>query len=288
MTERNANLIGDLTTIALATDGSSCSDGAVKEAIFFSRSCGARLIVLNILGVDSESESGISSHATYTSQRREAKEYIDNIAEQAAENGIPCEVVVEKSFQPDKTIVELADKYQADLIVMGCHGKKGLLKLKLMGGNLTSKVIGHRFPQVLVVPQDCPINMEKILLATDGSWFGQMALEEVLNLSSHEAALKEVLVLSVAGKEADLDKAKALVETVCQKASEKTDQVIFTPLALVGRTSDVIVNTAKEHNAGMIIIGGHGKGLSKLLTGHVTERVMDKAHCAVLVIEKEQ
>jgi nucleotide-binding universal stress UspA family protein len=38
----------------------------------------------------------------------------------------------------------------------------------------------------------------------------------------------------------------------------------------------------------MIIIGGHGKGLSKLLMGHVTERVIDKAHCAILVIEKEQ
>jgi nucleotide-binding universal stress UspA family protein len=38
----------------------------------------------------------------------------------------------------------------------------------------------------------------------------------------------------------------------------------------------------------MIIIGGHGKGLSKLLMGHVTERVIDMAHCAILVIEKEQ
>ena len=33
--------------------------------------------------------------------------------------------------------------------------------LKLIGGNLTSKVIGHRFPQVLVVPWDYSIKMEK-------------------------------------------------------------------------------------------------------------------------------
>lgn len=288
MIERHANLIGELTTIALATDGTSCSDGAVKEALFFSRSCGARLVVLNIIGIDSDSESGVSSHAIYSFQHREAKEYLENIEKQAAENGIPCEIVIEKSYQPDKTIVELADKYQADLIIMGCHGKKGLLKLKLMGGNLTSKVIGHRFPQVLVVPQDCSINMEKILLATDGSLSSQMALEEALNMSSHESTLKEVLVLSVTRKEPDLEKARELVETVCRKAREKTDQVTFTPLAMVGRTSDVIVETAKEHDADMIIIGGHGKGLSKLLMGHVTERVIDKAQCAILVIEKEQ
>ncbi len=288
MTERHANLMGELTTIALATDGSSCSDGAVKEAIFFSRSCGARLIVLNIIGIDSGSESGVSSHSIYSSQRREAKEYIENIKKQASESAIPCEIVIETSYQPDKTIVELADKYQADLIIMGRHGKKGLLKLKPMGGNLTSKVIGHRFPQVLVVPRECAINMEKILLATDGSWFGQMALEEVLNMGSHETTLKEALVLSVAQKEDDLEKARELAETVCSKAREKTDQVAFTSLALVGRTSAVIVETAKEHGAGMIIIGGHGKGLGKLLMGHVTERVINKAQSPILVIEKEQ
>lgn len=288
MVERHANLMGELTTIALATDGSSCSDGAVKEAIFFSRSCGARLIILNIIEIDTGSESGVASHAIYSSQRQKAKKYIENIEKQATENGIPCEVVIEKCFQPDKTIVELADKYQADLIIMGRHGNKGLLKLKLIGGNLTSKVIGHRFPQVLVVPRDYSIKMEKILLATDGSWFGQKALEEALNISSHETTLKEVFVLSAANKESDLEKARELAETVCRNAREKTDHAVFTPLALVGRTSDVIVETAKEHDAGMIIIGGHGKGLGKLLMGHVTERVIDKAHCAILVIEKEQ
>ncbi len=124
MEERHANLMGELSTIALATDGSSCSDGAVKEAMFFCRSCGARLIVLNIIEIDSGSESGVSSHSIHSSQRREAKEYIENIEKQAAKNGIPCEVVIETSYQPDKTIVELADKYQADLIIMGRHGKK--------------------------------------------------------------------------------------------------------------------------------------------------------------------
>lgn len=288
MTERHVNLMGELTTIALATDGSDYSKGAVDEAIFLSRACGARLIVLNIIGIEAGSESGISSHATYSSQRREAKENVDNIKTKAVENGIPCEIVIEVSFQPDKTIVELADKYQADLIIMGRHGKKGLLKLKLMGGNLTSKVIGHRFPQVLVVPQDCSINMERILLATDGSWFGQMALKEAINMSYHEAAIKEVLVLSVCKNESDLEKAKELAETVCSNAKQKTEQVSFTPLAQVGRTSDVIVETAKEHAVSMIIIGGHGKGFSKLLMGHVTERVIDKAPCPILVVEKEQ
>jgi nucleotide-binding universal stress UspA family protein len=35
----------------------------------------------------------------------------------------------------------------------------------------------------------------------------------------------------------------------------------------------------------VILVSGHGKGLSKLLMGHVTEKVIGKAHCAVLVLE---
>ena len=38
----------------------------------------------------------------------------------------------------------------------------------------------------------------------------------------------------------------------------------------------------------MILIGGHGKGLTKLLMGHVTKKVIGRGHCAVLAIEKKE
>ena len=49
--------------------------------------------------------------------------------------------------------------------------------------------------------------------------------------------------------------------------------------------AELIVATAKEKNVDMILLGGYGKGLSKLLMGHVTEKVISKAHCAVLVLD---
>ncbi|MCI5131137.1 MAG: universal stress protein, partial [Candidatus Electrothrix sp. EH2] len=52
--------------------------------------------------------------------------------------------------------------------------------------------------------------------------------------------------------------------------------------------SDVITQTAKDKEVDIILMGGHGKGLSKLLMGHVTEKVIGKAHCAVLVVEKKK
>jgi nucleotide-binding universal stress UspA family protein len=51
---------------------------------------------------------------------------------------------------------------------------------------------------------------------------------------------------------------------------------------------EVIAAAAQERNVDMILIGGHGKGLSKLLMGHVTEKVIGKTQCAVLVVEKKK
>ncbi|HID69843.1 MAG TPA: universal stress protein [Desulfobacterales bacterium] len=284
MAPYDAHLMGEVKVIALATDGSDYSDGAVQEAIFFGQACGAKIVVLNVIGINTETAT--SAHSTSMSIQQKTKEYINNIKKMADDSGIECEVVIEESYQPDKTIVELAYKYNADVIIMGRHGRKGLLKLLV--GSMTSKVIGHGFPQVLVAPKDFAITGERILLATDGSDLSQMAAEEVMNITTHCSTLKEAYVLAVATKEADLDRAKELAESVCSNNEKKEANVSCTPLTAVGRPSDVIAAVALEKNIDMIVIGGHGKGLTKLLMGHVTEKVIGRAHCAVLVIEKKK
>lgn len=154
---------------------------------------------------------------------------------------------------------------------------------------MTSKVIGQGFPQVLVVPHECSIKGERILVATDGSEAGETAAETAINMGKNCSALKQVHVLSVASSEGELERVKALTETVCTQGKEKAPSVDFYPLTLVGKpAADIIAKTAKEKEVDMILIGGHGKGLSKLLMGHVTEKVIGRAHCAVLVIEKKR
>jgi len=283
MTKDNTHLMGEVEVVVVATDGSEYSDGAVQEAIFLTQSYGAKLVVLHVIAIDSYSATSV--HATSATLRLESKEYFENIKKMTDDSGIECVVVIEESYQPDKTIVELAYKHDADVVIMGRHGKKGLLKLLV--GSMTSKVIGHGFPQVLVVPKDFAIEGEKVLLATDGSEISQFAAEEVLSMIKHCATLQEVYVLSVATREAGLDDARQLAEAICKRnTKEKTRDLTCFPMASVGRPSVVITDVALEKKVDMIIIGGHGKGLSKLLMGHVTEKVIGRAPCAVLVLEK--
>jgi nucleotide-binding universal stress UspA family protein len=54
---------------------------------------------------------------------------------------------------------------------------------------------------------------------------------------------------------------------------------------LDGQPSYQIVRVAADWDAGVIVIGTHGRrGFSRLLLGSVAERVVRKAHCPVLVV----
>lgn len=283
MTEQNGRLIGQAEVIALATDGSSYTDGAAQEAIFFAQACGAKLVVLHVIPIDSEMAMGI--HAVSEVLREEVGGHLDKILKMAKDAGVACEAFVEESYQPDKAVVELARRERADILIMGRHGRAGLLKLLV--GSMTAKVIGHGFPKVLVVPKDFAIGGEKVLVAVDGSESSGLAAAEAVSMGVNCSNLKEVYVVSVASSEDGLAQAQELVEAVCRQGLEQVPHVAFHPLALVGRHApEVITAAARERNVDMILVGGHGKGLSKLLMGHVTEKVIGKAHCAVLVLKK--
>jgi len=282
MTSYTTRKLGRIRTIALATDGTRIGAGAEREAIFLCRTWKARLVILHVITVDTEQAT--FAHSEAATLRREIKEYIERLKNEAISNGIECTAVIEESYTPDTTIVKLAEKHRADLIVMGRHERSGLMRF--LAGSVFSKIIGLGFPKVLVVPKDSRINVERILLATDGSRFGNLATEEALDLGEHCPLLKQLIVLSVAGRESELQSARQRVEDTCRRIEAKNLSLECMPCALSGNPAEIITEMASRHKVGMIIMGGHGRELSRLLMGHVTEKVISLAPCAVLVVEK--
>jgi len=279
MSEYKSKLLGNIETIMVSTDGSGYVDGAIQEAIFFAQACGAKLIVLHVVQIDSSSDSAVATTSNVTAERLEAKPQIDEIEKMAADNDINCETVIVESYKPEKTIVDKAREKNVDVIIMGRHGKRGLLKLLV--GSMTSKVIGNGFPKVLVVPKDCSITGETILLATDGSPASEQAAAETLSLGHNCSAIKKIISVSVADSDDNLAKAQKNVKFVSNQCTD----VECEDLATVGKPAKVILATAEERKADMIIMGGFGEGLSKKIMGHATEKVIGKANCAVLVVQ---
>ena len=48
----------------------------------------------------------------------------------------------------------------------------------------------------------------------------------------------------------------------------------------------MIIQTANAKNCDLIVVGSHGRtGLERILLGGTSERVIDQARCAVLVVK---
>ncbi len=275
-------MLGEIETIALATDGTKFGAGAEREALFLCKTWKARLLILHVITVDTELAT--SAHAESATLHREIKEYIRRLEEEATAENIASKTIIQQSYMPEKTIIELAQKNGADMIVTGRHGRSGLMKL--LAGSVASKIIGLGFPRVLVVPRNARINVERILLATDGSEFAEQATRDVVNLGVNCPFLHQIFTLAVAARDQELEEARQIVAATCGRIQAAQVSAQCIPLARKGRTAEIITSTAREHDVGMIVMGGHGQGLSKLLMGHVTEKVISQAHCAVLVIER--
>ena len=272
---------GEVDTILLATDGTEYSEGAIQESIFFGQACNAKLVVLHVIKTDSE--MAISAHALLAEKKNKVMPHLERIKSMAENEGIPCQIEVASSFQPDKTIVEEAVKHKADVIVMGLCGRSGIKKFFI--GSMTTKVIGHGFPKVLVVPRNFINSGEHILIASDGSKFSELACREAISMSKSCATLNKITILSVAEQEQDLSAAKENIHAIQEFFKIDNITTEFTTETVVGKPAEAIVNMAKEKNSDMILVGGYGlSGVSKMLMGSTTEKIIAMTPCAVLVV----
>ncbi|MEW6416759.1 MAG: universal stress protein [Nitrospirota bacterium] len=182
------------------------------------------------------------------------------------------------TVEPYEGIVDIAQAEKCDLIILG-KKRMGRLERVLMG-SVTAKVIGYTLCRVLVVPIDAKLSFEKILIATDGSMHSDFASEEAIDIAKRCGS--NLIILSVAKKDETLPAAKESVDRV-REVAEKEGIKVET-LIRTGMPHEVIVNTAAQKDVGLMVVGSHGRtGISKLLMGSVTERVIGHAKCAVLV-----
>jgi len=269
--------IAKLETILLATDGSDYSEGAVREAIRFANKCTSRLFVISV--VETNPELAIYAPDVVEKIEKKTFETLKKIKERAEGEGITCEVISHSGESPHKYIVEEAERLNADIIIMGRRGRRGLMKL--MMGSVTALVIGHAPCKVFVVPRAAELKCEKILVATDGSEYSEKAVREAISIAKRFGS--SIVAISVEHRESDLQRVKDNVRHIRDFADK--EGVEAETFAITGTPYESIVTTAQVKNADLIVIGSHGRtGLRKLLMGSVAERVIALAHCSVLVL----
>ena len=262
--------------LLLATDSSEYSGGAVREAINLAKACGSKLYAISIIEVNPEFE--VLAPGLVEKEEKERLKHLKAVKSKASDEGIDCEIIVYRGGEPYESIVDEAAENKVGMIIMGRYGRTGLGRV--MMGSVTAKVIGYTLCRVLVIPKDAKLTFEKILIATDGSMHSEFASHEAIDIAKRSGST--LIVLSVAKKDENLLAAKECVDMV-KRVAEKEGIAVET-LIRKGVPHEVIVNTASHEDVGLIVIGSHGRtGITKLLMGSVTERVIGNAKCAVLV-----
>jgi nucleotide-binding universal stress UspA family protein len=165
------------------------------------------------------------------------------------------------------------------MIVVGKHGRSGFMQVLM--GKVAAKVIGHAPCKVLVVPKAAEITFRTILIATDGSPHSTAAAEEAIRIARRSGS--RIIVVSVAGTEADKETAKGYANTVLSLA--KNADVPAEALIPLGKSYESIVEIAGGRGVDSIVMGTYGKtGVRRFLMGSTTEKVVGHANCAVLVV----
>ena len=150
------------TTVLLATDGSDLSTEALRKGVEI-LGTGHRFVTLAVVPpafVPTASLSPMEVHPTLVDPELELQLEEEQRATSDTEVheldailGITAEHLVETG-EPGETICDIADRVEADVIVVGTHGH-GRLKRMLMG-SVSTHVLHHARCPVLVVRLDHP------------------------------------------------------------------------------------------------------------------------------------
>lgn len=270
---------GQMQRLLLVVEGSEYSEGAIAEAIRLAKRCSAKLHVMTVLPVGIEHEA--LGQAVLEQEKREATARLTEVQARAAAAGLECEILLGHGEDPFREIVDEADHSQMDLILMGRRDKRDLTRTLL--GSTAAKVIGHATCNVLVVPRGGSFYGKGILLAVDGSRLADAAAATVAGLVSR--CRSKVTVISAAIDARLSEDARTVVNRA--KAWLAEAGVAALAEVRVGAPDAVIAAAAQERGADLIVVGSHGlSGLERLLLGSVSERVIGRAECPVLVVRR--
>jgi nucleotide-binding universal stress UspA family protein len=132
--------------ILVPTDGSVGSAHVALQAIDLAETYGATIHVLHVVDESVRAlVAGFGDEAEFEYRGRDA---VERVAKMARHHGIDVETAVE-SGDPAERIVDYADEIDADLIVLGTHGRSGV-KRRLIG-SVAENVVRQAKPPVMTV-----------------------------------------------------------------------------------------------------------------------------------------
>ena len=267
--------------VLIATDGSDVAATAGTVGISLARALEASV---HVLAVAERKRGG-------TAERDHREADVEALAGKA--RGVGCEVEpIVRTGRPASEISTYADEIDADLVVVGTHGRTGVRQVLL--GSVALEVIREVQRPVLSVGSTASWNgssesIEDVLLATDG-WSGSTAATEHA-LALAEACDARLHALYAVDLDADVPELRQGFEehgekttaTVAERATERG--VEATRTVAQGPVHEVVLEHAGTDSVDLLVMGTESKSnLERLVVGSVSQRVVPSAGVPVLTV----
>jgi nucleotide-binding universal stress UspA family protein len=152
--------------ILVAIEYDATSQSVFSQATELANAMSAQLNLLSVLAPNSSDSFAFSPYSDqdwkssadrYRDLETAGLSVLENLTNIAKEAGIPAEFT-QKIGSPGSIICQLANTWNADLIVVGSHGRKGLSEMLL--GSVSNYVVHHAPCSVMVVHDPLGANAE--------------------------------------------------------------------------------------------------------------------------------
>lgn len=287
--------------ILLAVDPTGASDVAVREVANRPWPPQTSVEVLSVV----ESHQVFEVPSLIEGLEEAAKGTVESAFRDLRSAGIDAVACVRRGHAKD-VIVERAREIGADFVIVSSRGLHGIEHFLL--GSVAAAVARFAPCSVEIVRDKSrgklPESAMKVLLATDGSEFSQLAARSVADRpwpSGTSARILSVAELSVPllklpyFSASAMEKLRAEAMQRAEEAEMAAQEILVnagiqetgTVLVPAATAKELILQHASEWGATIIVCGSHGRrGLRHFLLGSVAEAVATHATCSVEIIRQ--
>jgi nucleotide-binding universal stress UspA family protein len=286
-------------TILLPFDGSDGATEVLHHASELAHWADATIQLLYVADTTRDSVTVVEGH-TVDALVRKGEDIVAEATEVLDTLGVSYETDIVQG-NPAPTIVEYADQYEQDLIVMPTHGREGLSRYLI--GSVSEKVVRLSTVPVLTVrmqpDETLEFPYENILLPTDGSAAATHAAGYLLSLAASLDATVHVLsVVDDAALGPDVRSTVSATETE-QAATDAVDAVVSEAEARGvadttrhiehGTPLEEILDCIESNDIHAVGMGTTGRrGTDRILLGSIAEKTVRSAPVPVMTVANRE
>ena len=285
--------------ILLPFDGSEGAAEVLHHAGEIAHWADATIQVLYVADTSRDSVTVVEGH-TVDALVQEGEDVVEEAAKTLETLGVPYDTDVVQG-NPAPTIVDYAERYDQDLVVMPTHGREGISRYLI--GSVSEKVVRLSPVPVLSVrmqpDETLAFPYENVLVPTDGSPAATHAAEHLVELAAALDATVHVLSvvddstlgLDVRSTIVEEESEAAATEAVEAVAAEAESRGVSNTVRHVERGAPVegILDCIESNDVHVVGMGTTGRrGTDRILLGSVAEKTVRSAPVPVMTVAQPE